>query len=62
MKGDLNPPIECKEASDDPPLSWDDLLDLHISWQGRKGATRSEHESEAICNRLWSPGPIGIKL
>lgn len=26
----LNPPIECKEAADKPPLSWDDLLDLHL--------------------------------
>ncbi len=26
----LDPPIECKEAEDEPPLSWDDLLDLHL--------------------------------
>ena len=31
----LNPPIECKEAREDPPLNWDDLLDLHIPWWGR---------------------------
>jgi hypothetical protein len=26
----LSPPIECKEARENPPLSWDDLLDLHL--------------------------------
>jgi hypothetical protein len=29
----LSPPIEMKVAADDPPLSWDDLLDLHITLQ-----------------------------
>lgn len=29
----LEPPIECKEAGDNPPLSWDDLLDLHLQLQ-----------------------------
>ncbi|MBC7230104.1 MAG: hypothetical protein H5T74_06905 [Actinobacteria bacterium] len=26
----LTPPIEYKEARGEPPLSWDDLLDLHL--------------------------------
>lgn len=26
----LPPPIECKEAEGSPPLTWDDLLDLHL--------------------------------
>jgi len=26
----LEPPIELKEAGSNPPLSWDDLLDLHL--------------------------------
>lgn len=29
----LNPPMEYKEAEDEPPLSWDDLLDLHLLLQ-----------------------------
>ena len=29
----LNTPIEYKEAEDAPPLSWDDLLDLHLQLQ-----------------------------
>jgi hypothetical protein len=29
----LTPPIELKEAEDNPPLSWDDLLDLHLLLQ-----------------------------
>jgi hypothetical protein len=29
----LEPPIEYKEAEDNPPLSWDDLLDLHQELQ-----------------------------
>lgn len=29
----LNPPIEYKEAEDNLPLSWDDLLDLHLQLQ-----------------------------
>lgn len=30
----LNPPIECKQKEGDPPLSWDDLLDLHLLLEG----------------------------
>jgi hypothetical protein len=26
----LEPPIEMKEAGSNPPLCWDDLLDLHL--------------------------------
>ena len=29
----LKPPIEYKQAGDGPPLSWDDLLDLHLQLQ-----------------------------
>ncbi len=29
----LEPPIELKTASSQPPLSWDDLLDLHLQLQ-----------------------------
>jgi hypothetical protein len=29
----LEAPIEYKEALDNPPLSWDDLLDLHLQLQ-----------------------------
>ena len=29
----LQPPIEFKAAGDNPPLSWDDLLDLHLQLQ-----------------------------
>ena len=29
----LESPIEIKEAAEDPPLTWDDLLDLHLQLQ-----------------------------
>ena len=33
----LKPPIDYKEALDGPPLSWDDLLDLHQQLQEENG-------------------------
>lgn len=33
----LAPPIECKQAAENPPLSWDDLLDLHLQLQDDSG-------------------------
>jgi len=33
----LHPPIEYKESADNPPLSWDDLLDLHLQLQEDAG-------------------------
>jgi hypothetical protein len=29
----LQPPIEIKSNHDDPPICWDDLLDLHLMLQ-----------------------------
>jgi hypothetical protein len=33
----LKPPIEFKEAENNPSLTWDDLLDLHLQLQDDMG-------------------------